>query len=559
MLDAAVLVISAVEGVQPQTVVLWRALTRIGVPTMLFVNKIDRRGADLDRVAAQVRRRLTERLATLTRAEHIGTPDAAVRDVPLTDESVVQAVADGDDTVLERWAAGRPVESAVVRRALRNHVATAMVCGSAITGAGTTQLRQWIRELFPADAATDRSAEVAATVFAVDHDEHGRRVWLRMWTGELRTRRRYAIGTGRPERVTEIAVIRPDGAAVVPVAQAGAVALVRGPATWRVGDDLGRPPRRTPHRFAPPTLQALVEPVRPDQRTAMFTALTELADEDPLIDLRLDETDGEAAVSLHGQVQQEIVAALLEERYGVPVRFRTLSTVCIERVIGTGDGLEQLGVDGNPYLATIGLRVEAAAADHGVEFRPGVQRGRLPAAFLAAAEEGVRAALRQGLHGWEVTDCVVTMTASTYLPRQSHMHQKFNKAMSSVGADFRNLAQVVVMAALRTAGTQVCEPVDRFDIDVPDEQLGRVLALLGRVGAVADESLSQHGWTALIGHLPAARTPELARALPDLTSGEAVLVTRLSHHTATHGAAPARRRRGADPLDRTAWFRAMPR
>src|SRR4051794_10005647 len=103
ILDAAVLVLSSVEGVQPQTVVIWRALRRIGVPTALFVNKVDRGGSDVAAVVAQVRRRLTAQVVQLARPVAEGTPDADVLPVPLHDESVVEAVAGVDDGVLESW------------------------------------------------------------------------------------------------------------------------------------------------------------------------------------------------------------------------------------------------------------------------------------------------------------------------------------------------------------------------------------------------------------------------------------------------------------------------
>jgi ribosomal protection tetracycline resistance protein len=564
VLDAAVLVVSAVEGVQPQTVVLWRALQRTGVPTVLFINKVDRTGANVARVLDQVRSRLTRQPVLLARATAEGTRQVSVQAVALEDESVVQAIAEVDDRVLACWFAGRAVGSQVVLRALRQGVRrgtlTPVVCGSAITGAGTPQLRWVFSALLPRAGRSPAPGGAAATVFAVDHDGCGRRAWLRMWSGELRVRDRVAVVGQRPERITEIAISRPGGSQRGAMAHGGQVVVVRGPSAWRVGDVIGSVPKRLhDHRFPPPTLQALVEPIDPRQRGELFAALGELADEDPLIDLRIDETDSEAAISLHGEVQKEVISALLEERYAVRARFLDVSVVCIERVVGTGAALEQMKVDGNPYLATIGLRVEAAPIDHGVEFSSGIERGNLPAAFVAATEEGVRAALRQGLHGWAVTDCVVTMTDSGYCPRQSHAHQRFNKSMSSIGADFRNLAPVVALAALQQAGTRVCEPVDRFDLDVPQQSLAPVAALLARLGATTVESTAAHGWTRLVGHIASAQAPGLARQVPELTSGEGVLVARLDHHAPAVGEVPSHRRSGVDPRDRATWFRKVPR
>lgn len=561
VLDAAVLVLSSVEGVQPQTVVIWRALQRIAVPTVLFVNKVDRAGADVGRVLQQVRRRLTPHVVELTRAWDQGGRETRVTAVSLTDESVVTAVAEADDGVLARWAVGEPALRREVLRALRHGarrgVLTPVVCGSAITGAGTPDLRRVLTDVLPRAARHD--GPLAGTVFAVDRDQHGRRAWIRVWSGELRARDRVAIESGRPVPVTEVAVSGPGGLTAGAVARAGDIAVVRGLAA-RIGDTLGRPPRRHSHRFAPAALQALVEPEDPAQRTALFAGLTELADEDPLIALRLDEVDGEAAVSLHGEVQKQVIAALLEQRYGVRARFLETSVVCLERVVGTGASVERIRVGDNPYLAGMGLRIEAAPVEHGIEFSPGIERGNLPAAFLTATEDGVRSALRQGLRGWEVTDCVVTMTESGYWPRQSKPHQKFDKSISSVAADFRNLAPVVVMAAVTQAGTRVCQPVDRFELELPDEAFRPVAPLLGRLGATTLQTFVANGFTRLVGHLPSTAVPELSSRLPDLTSGEGVLVTQLDHHAPVHAdSPPSRRHTGFDPLDRTNWFRHVTR
>jgi ribosomal protection tetracycline resistance protein len=561
VLDAAILVLSSVEGVQPQTVVIWRALQRIGVPTVLFVNKVDRGGADVGRVLEQVRRRLTPHVVELARCWGQGRREVHVTAVPLTDESVVTAVAEADDGVLARWAEGKPARRRDVLRALRQGVRrgamTPVVCGSAITGAGSTELRWVLTDVLP--RAARPGGPLAGTVFAVDRDERGRRAWVRVWSGELRVRDRVAIGGGRPAPVTEVAVSEPGGLTVSAVVRAGEIAVVRGPAA-RIGDTLGRPPRRRSHRFAPATLQALVEPEDPTQRTALFAGLTELADEDPLIDLRLDEVDGEAAVSLRGEVQKQVIAALLEQRYGVRARFLETSVMCVERVVGTGASVDRIKVGDNPYLAGMGLRIAAAPVGHGIEFSPGVERGNLPVAFLTATEEGVRSALRQGLRGWQVTDCVVTMTESGYWPRQSKPHQKFDKSISSVAADFRHLAPVVVMAAVAQAGTRVCQPIDRFELEIPDEAFGSVAPLLGQLGASTRETLAANGFLRLTGHLPSAAVPLLASRLPDLTSGEGVLATRLDHHAPVRAdRPPSRRRTGFDPLDRTSWFRHVAR
>lgn len=561
VLDAAILVLSSVEGVQPQTVVLWRALRRVGVPTAMFINKIDRRGSDVDRVVSQIRRRLTPTAVVLARAEDQGTPGARAVALPFHDETVVEAVADHDDALMRLWVEGG-VTAAKVEQSLRHAVPKGVLfpvlCGSVITGAGVDQLQHVVSSLFP--APQPHGADPSAVVFTIDHDERGRRAWLRVWDDQLQVREVVPREGRKPERITEIAVSTPQGLLVSASAHAGDIAAVRGLASARIGDIIGKPPKRRAARFPPATMQVSVEAADPAQRGTLFTALAELGDEDPLIDPQLDEGDGHAKVRIHGEVQEEVIGALLEERFGVRVRFSDISVVCIERVIGKAESIEEIGKDDNPYLATIGLRIEPSGVGQGVTFSPGTQRGNLPPAFIAACEEGVRSALKQGLYGWEVTDCEVMMTTSAYRPRQSHAHQSFNKAMSTVGADFRNLAPVVVLACLEQAQTQVCQPIEAYEIEAPEWAVRGLIPLLGQLGAVSLQMVESGGYTRLNGYIPSAQIAEISRSLPDISGGEAVLTNQFDHYAPVQTATPPiRRRSGVDPRDRTLWFLSMPR
>ena len=154
-----------------------------------------------------------------------------------------------------------------------------------------------------------------------------------------------------------------------------------------------------------------------------------------------------------------------------------------------------IGKEPNPFLATVGLRVEPAPIGSGVRFRlAGEVLGTMPLAFFKAVEETVPETLRQGLYGWQVTDCVVTMTHTGYWPRQSHAHQGFNKSMSSTAGDFRLLTPLVLMDALRQAGTTVYEPIHRFHLEIPADTFGAMMPVLARLRAVP-----QHAGDAWLG------------------------------------------------------------
>jgi ribosomal protection tetracycline resistance protein len=546
VLDGAVLVVSAVEGVQPQTRLLLRTLRRLRIPTLLFVNKIDRRGADDEAVLRAVAERLTPAAVAMGTVAGIGTPTAAFVPFPAGPPGLTSVLAEHDDALLAAYLDDAAVPQRRLRAALATQTARALVhpvfFGSALTGAGVDELIGGVAELLPA-APGEADGPLSATVFKVERGT----VFARLFSGTLRVRDRLPQG-----RVTALEVFE-DGA-VVPRASvsAGRIARLRGLAGVRIGDALGDPPATAPPKvFAPPTLATVVTPVRPADRGALQSALDELAAQDPLLGVRRDDRRGEVSVSLYGEVQKEVLEATLAEEFGVAVAFRATTTICVERPAGSGAAVEVGERDRNPFLATIGLRVEPGT---GVTFRLAVSPGSMPAAFFTAVEETVHRTLREGLHGWQVTDCAVTMTHAGYWPRQSHAHATFDKAMSSTAGDFRNLTPLVLMAALARAGTRVLEPLHRFRLEVPVDALGPLLPVLARLGAAPGTPVVRGAECVLEGDVPAAQVHVLTRALPALTRGEGVLESAFDRYEPVRGAVPSRPRTDHDPLDRRAYL-----
>jgi ribosomal protection tetracycline resistance protein len=219
--------------------------------------------------------------------------------------------------------------------------------------------------------------------------------------------------------------------------------------------------------------------------------------------------------------------------------------------VGTGHAVEFNKKDANPFLATVGLRVEPAPPGSGVAFRLEVELGSMPYAFFKAVEDTVRETLGQGLHGWRIPDCTVTMTHSGYSPRQSHAHQGFDKSMSSTGYDFRGLTPLVLTAALRRAGTRVHEPMHRFRLQAPADTLGALLPALAGLGAVPETTGALGAAVVLEGTVPAARVHGLEQRLPGLTRGEGELETAFDHYApVTRGTVPERPRTDHNPLNR---------
>ena len=534
VLDGAVLVISAVEGVQAQTRVLMRALRRLDIPTLIFVNKIDRVGA---REAFDL-----HSLVPTGRVKHIGTRDASV--VQGLDDRALDILSEQDDTLIAQLVNGG-VSPARLRESLvaqsKRGLVHPVFFGSAITGAGVGELFEELPRLLPTSEG-DPEGPLSGTVFKVERGPAGEKIaYARLFSGTLRARDRLDAG-----KVTAVGVFHRGTAVENASAGAGQIAKLWGLNSIRIGDTLGQENPRARHQFAPPTLETIVVPDDPRAKGPLHTALAQLAEQDPLINLRVDGVGQEIALSLYGEVQKEVIEATLATEFGIGVSFRETTTICVERVVGPGAAAEHLGQDGNPFRAGVGLRIDPAPAGSGVRFRLGIERGSLTPAFAKAVEETVYQSLMQGLKGWQVIDCTVTLTHSGYTPPPPYGWSIW----SSSAGDFRSLTPLVLMAALKSAATLVFEPMHSFTLEVPADASAAVNQTLARLAAVPLATSARDGLAVLQGEIPAAGVHRLQQELAALTRGEGVLESEFARYSEVRGEIPVRPRWDHNPLHR---------
>ena len=556
VLDGAILVLSAVEGVQPQTRILMRALQRLRVPTLLFVNKVDRTGADLDSVLAAIRRRLTPDILPMGCVTGLGSRAAAFRAFPPGDadfrEQETVALAEHHDALLTSYVEG-PVQPparlrAVVRAQTEAGVLHPVYAGSAVTGAGIPDLMAAIGELLPAKAP-HASGDPSGRVFKVERGAGGEKIaYVRMFTGAVAPRVRLALPNGREGKVSGVQLFHRGEWVRTESLAAGQIGRIHGLGAVRVGDSFGTGTSLESPHFPPPTLEASVTATRRDQGPALRQALDQLADQDPLIDVHVGE-DGLPTVTLYGRVQQEVLAATLADEYGVATTFADASVLHVERPRGVGSAIERLNTASNPYQATIGLRIAPGPPGSGLRFVVDAPAYDMPLylfrnaeGFGRAIEKHVRRALARGRYGWQVTDCVVTLFECGYSTADGPPSKR---GPLSTSYDFRKVTPIVVEQALARAGTLVCEPVLEVLLEVPTPAAAAVQRVVTRWGA---ELLSQTGegdLTRLAVRIVAARLHELQRQLPDLTGGEGVLESTFDGYQPVRGRPPARR--GATP------------
>ncbi|WP_405061563.1 TetM/TetW/TetO/TetS family tetracycline resistance ribosomal protection protein [Kribbella sp. NBC_01505] len=518
VLDGAVLVVSAVEGVQAQTIVLHRALRRLDVPTIFFVNKVDRMGADAGRTIRQIQRHLTESVVPLSVVHNAGTPDARVEDVGR--EQLCAELAGHDDELLAEWIDhGLPSRERLWQSLRSLTHASAVLCGSARTVVGVQQVIDAARRLFPTSSG-DAGGPTSGQVFKIERtSKRARLCSIRLRTGSLAVRDHVAQGV-----VTAMQIHQPGGAVPGTRATAGQIVQVEGLDQARIGDWIGPRPSGVPApNFLPPALQSTITARDPGQQHDLHKALAELADLDPLITLRV--RDDELHVSLYGRVQQEVIAETLATEYGIEVLLGQPSVICVERPAGVGHAVLRYGEPDHQYPFTLGVTVEPAAPGIGVSLVVAAEHGSLPL-HVYGTIEGFREAvyryldepLAAGPNGWPVTDVKITVVESGYPPAAPHpAHVRYTTAL-------------VVKEALENAGTTVCEPIDRVNVEFPSDTMPEVLKVLGRYGAIGETTTLSSELAVVQGAVRTGSVDALRNELTGAAHGLAVVDAQLDHY-----------------------------
>ena len=292
VLDGAVLVISAVEGVQAQTRVLMRALQRLRIPTLIFMNKVDRAGAEPDAVLQRISENLTPSVIGMGSPRDPGTRSAVCEPYDGADSAFAAQLVDlltgQDETLLATWidderAVAYPRLRAELAAQTQKGLVHPVFFGSATTGAGVEALAAGIAELLPSgQGAVD--SQVSGTVFKVERGTAGEKIaYVRMFSGAIHVRDRLRLAREEVAKVTAIRVFEQGAATEWATVRAGQIAKVWGLAQVQIGDVIGERPTTYADRpqFSPPSLETVIDPCRPADRGALHAALIQLAEQDP--------------------------------------------------------------------------------------------------------------------------------------------------------------------------------------------------------------------------------------------------------------------------------------
>jgi len=418
--------------------------------------------------------------------------------------------------------------------------------GSAITRAGIAQLMAGIAELLPTSDG-DPDGPLSGSIFKIERGSRAEKIaYVRIFSGTVHVRDRLHFASGLGDQVTAVAVFERGPAHQRKAVSAGQIGMLWGLAETQVGDRIGEADNDAGLQFPPPTLESAVVPCDPRDRNRLRVALGQLAEQDPLINLRQDDERQEIYVSLYGAVQKEVIQSTLADDFNVAAMFRETTMIYIERPLGSASALEVLQSDRHPYSATVGLHVEPGPVNSGVRFQLDFDPRLVPlyiyktaGHFTDAMTQYILHAFEKGLYGWQVTDCVVTMNECSYYIGDGPT-KRVLPTPRTTAADFRMLTPLVLMEALRQAGTVVCQPMARVRLELPAARMGDVLSALARLGAATEMPLLDAELSVITAMLPSAQVRSLQEQLPQLTGGEGVLDTSFGGYEPIHGSFPTR-------------------
>ncbi|MCZ6925296.1 MAG: tetracycline resistance ribosomal protection protein TetB(P), partial [Rickettsia endosymbiont of Ixodes persulcatus] len=343
----------------------------------------------------------------------------------------------------------------------------------------------------------------------------------------------------RKEKIKKMCMFHNGNAVQASTVHSGEFCKVWGLTNVKIGDIIGE---RTDYikdiHFAEPQMEAAIDALPKERIHDLYAALMELCEEDPLIKVWKDDVHNELYIRLFGEVQKEVIETTLHEKYNLQVTFSNTRVVCVEKPVGIGDSVEVMGEKENPFYATIGFKVERGELNSGITYNLGVELGSLPLAFHKAIEDTVFQTLKQGLYGWEVTDIIVTLTHTGYA------------SPVTTASDFRNLTPIVLMDALKRAETCVYEPLNEFELTVPEHAISTTMYKLAAIPATFVEPILHNDSYHLTGSLPIAKTENFKRMLHSFTEGEGIFTAKPADFTKLTAPFPTRKRIDFNPLNR---------
>ena len=486
VLDCAILVISGTDGVQGHTHTLWKLLERYGVPTFLFINKMDLAGADRDALLSELKSRLDE-----------GCVDFAA-----PAEQIQEQAAVCDEDALERYLEDNSLDDGALTALIARRKLFPCWFGSALKLEGVAEFLQRLEHYAPRPRY---GPDFAARVFKISRDSQGARLtWMKITGGSLKVKALLS-GPGWEEKVDQLRIYSGAKFQAVDEAAAGTVCAVTGLSATAAGEGLGAEAEALPPALEPVLTYQVVLPAGQDPHTAL-QKLRQLEEEDPQLHLVWNERLGELHVQLMGEVQLEILQRLIAERFGMEVSFGQGGIVYRETIAGAVEGVGHY--EPLRHYAEVHLLMEPLPRGSGLVLTSACPQDMLDINWQRLVLTHLAERSHPGvLTGSPITDMKITLVAG-------RAHLKHTE-----GGDFRQATYRAVRQGLMEAESILLEPWYNFRLEVPAEQVGRALSDLQRMHGRVEPPETAGDMAVLTGSAPVEQLRDYGREVAAYTRG----------------------------------------
>jgi len=574
VLDGAIVVFCGVGGVEPQSETVWRQADKYNVPRIVFVNKLDRVGANFHGVVDQITNRLganplilqlpigqEEKLTgvvDLIRQKALIWVDDTLgaefheEDVPADmqaqvakfHERLVETVADADDALLEKYLAGETLSEDEIVAAVRHKTQALdlvpVLCGTALRNKGIQPLLDAVIDYLPPpvrpvtgltlkgeDLTWQVTDEIrAALAFKTIHDLYsGQLTFIRLYSGDLKTGDFiFNPRTGRNERIGRLVRMHADKKEDIESASAGDIVAIIGLKNFTTGDtitDKNRPVLLESITFKEPVISVAIEPKTKSDSERLGLALQRLSSEDPTLVIQTNRETGQTILSGMGELHLEVILDRLVREFKVVVNTGTPQVSYRETITrgAEAEGRHVRQTGGHGQYGLVYLKIEPNE-DEGLVFVNGIKGGAIPREYISSVEKGVREAAENGVtYGFPLLNATVTLYDGGY-------HEVDSSEMA-----FHIAGSIGFKAAVRKAKPILLEPIFEVEVVVPEDYMGSAMGdLQARRGKVTELGERGRGQRTVTANVPLATMFGYATTIRSLTQGRATYTMEFDHY-----------------------------
>lgn len=567
-LDYAVVIVSAVEGVRAHTENILKSLDAAKLPRIVFINKVDRAGADVSSVMKELEGLSDNAHIVLTDVTGEGTEICSVAKLSDNDFCIkaTESLADISDEAAELFLDDKVLSSERAKELIRCEIAscrlTPVVCGSAKYSVGIKELADVIAEYMP-DSSRRATEDLCGIIFKIEHDKSlGKVTHIRLFGGEIENRDEVELFAPEKSLVAESDAVEIEDKKIIRekvsqikkfcgakstdigIVRSGDVAAVCGLPSAKNGFYIGSPIHTENANLVNPFLRVKVTPADSDplRIPALAAALNELSDEEPYIDAKWENGQKEITISTTGKIQIEVLSNLLKERYDIDALFSPPTVIYKETPSKKGRGLSRYTMP-KPCWAVVEFDIEPMPRGYGVSYHGRLPNNRCFYRYQSHIRTSFGRCLEQGLSGWEVTDFKCTLVGGEH--HTIHTHP----------LDFFVCTPMAFMNGLVETGTTILEPLLKIRVIVPEDFAGRIFSEIIKAGGEYDSPVIRGGTATIEAIVPVATTMNFPERLAAITSGKAVLSqTFHGYRECNDGLEHTTPRMGVNPLDRSKWI-----